>query len=143
MESDRRQGERPMVAQVGGTHYQSEYQHWDWVEDMGMGYLEGNATKYVSRWRKKNGIEDLKKALTYVEKLLVRWYMGRRNRGPGETHGEVYEQFHRWCEINEVKDKERDVCYTLAFWYSPGDLRHAHSVITALIKGEEKEACKT
>lgn len=59
------------VAQEGGDHYQAEYQHWDWVIDIGMGYLPGNATKYVSRWRKKNGIADLKKALTYIEKMMV------------------------------------------------------------------------
>jgi hypothetical protein len=59
------------VAQEGGDHYQAEYQHWDWVVDIGMGYLAGNATKYVSRWAKKNGIADLKKAMTYVDKMLA------------------------------------------------------------------------
>ena len=59
------------VAQEGGDHYQSVYQHWDWVSDIGMGYLPGNATKYVSRWRKKNGIADLKKAMTYIDKMMA------------------------------------------------------------------------
>lgn len=59
------------VAQEGGDHYQAEYQHWDWVTDIGMGYLPGNATKYVARWRKKNGLADLKKALTYIDKMLA------------------------------------------------------------------------
>lgn len=59
------------VAQEGGDHYQAEYQHWDWVTDIGMGYLPGNATKYVARWRKKNGEADLRKAMTYVDKMLA------------------------------------------------------------------------
>jgi hypothetical protein len=32
--------------------------------------LDGNAVKYLSRWRHKNGIEDLKKARHYIDKLL-------------------------------------------------------------------------
>lgn len=55
--------------QVGGQHYKTGYQHWDLVIITGMGYLEGCSTKYVSRWRKKNGMEDLKKALHYLNKL--------------------------------------------------------------------------
>jgi hypothetical protein len=57
--------------QHGGTHYKKmQYEHWDWVHDSGLGYHVGNATKYISRWRKKNGVEDLKKALHYVEKII-------------------------------------------------------------------------
>ena len=34
------------------------------------GYLVGNVTKYISRWKKKNGVEDLKKALFYLDQLI-------------------------------------------------------------------------
>lgn len=34
------------------------------------GYLVGNILKYVSRYPHKNGIEDLKKAQWYLNKLL-------------------------------------------------------------------------
>lgn len=30
-------------------------------------YCIGNVIKYVSRWRKKGGVEDLKKAAVYLE----------------------------------------------------------------------------
>ncbi|KRM73023.1 hypothetical protein FC34_GL000744 [Lacticaseibacillus brantae DSM 23927] len=33
------------------------------------GFLKGNIFKYISRYRKKNGVEDLHKAQWYVEKL--------------------------------------------------------------------------
>lgn len=55
--------------QIGGNHYKGGYEHWDFVLDTGQNYLQGCATKYISRWRKKNGLEDLKKAQHYVEKL--------------------------------------------------------------------------
>ena len=63
----------PNERQVGGTHYANEYQHWDWVEDCNMGYLEGNASKYITRHRfKGQAVEDLRKARHYVEKLRDR-----------------------------------------------------------------------
>ena len=34
------------------------------------GYLTGNVLKYVWRWKLKNGIEDLRKALWYLERLI-------------------------------------------------------------------------
>lgn len=57
--------------QVGGAHYGlTTVQHWDVVEQLGVGYLEGCATKYVLRHRTKGGITDIDKAIHYVEKLL-------------------------------------------------------------------------
>jgi len=57
--------------QVAGDHYkQFKYETWDVILDWGLGYLDGNAVKYLSRWRHKNGIEDLKKARHYIDKLI-------------------------------------------------------------------------
>lgn len=33
-------------------------------------FCEGNVIKYISRWRKKNGVEDLKKAKQYIDFLI-------------------------------------------------------------------------
>lgn len=30
----------------------------------------GNAIKYISRWKRKNGIEDLKKAVWYLNRVI-------------------------------------------------------------------------
>lgn len=64
-------GKDGYVAQEGGDHYQAEYQHWDWVIDCHIHYLPANCTKYISRWRKKNGVQDLRKAMTYLDKMIV------------------------------------------------------------------------
>ena len=58
--------------QIGGTHYRSKYQHWDYVCDTRMPYLLACATKYVSRWRDKNGVEDLRKSMHYLAKAEER-----------------------------------------------------------------------
>lgn len=56
--------------QVGGTHYQKAIQPWDYIIANDLGYLEGNIVKYVSRWRDKGGVQDLRKAAHYLQKLI-------------------------------------------------------------------------
>lgn len=63
--------------QVGGTHYRTEIQHWDYVLANGLGYFEGQITKYVTRWRKKNGLQDLEKARHFLDKLIEEVRAGR------------------------------------------------------------------
>jgi len=62
----------PNDMQIGGTHYRIKYQHWDYVCDVKMPYLLACATKYVSRWRDKNGVEDLRKSMHYLAKAEER-----------------------------------------------------------------------
>lgn len=35
-----------------------------------LGFAEGNVVKYVTRWKNKNGVEDLKKARQYIDFLI-------------------------------------------------------------------------
>lgn len=56
---------------VGPDHYKDKpMQPWDYITSNNLGYLEGNVIKYISRWRQKNGVEDLRKAKHYIEKLI-------------------------------------------------------------------------
>lgn len=63
--------------QVGGTHYAATYQHWDFVVDANLSYLEGQITKYLDRHAKKAGRQDLEKAGHYLEKLIEVVNQGR------------------------------------------------------------------
>jgi hypothetical protein len=57
--------------QVGGNHYAKQgIQTWDYIAANEIGYFEGNVIKYVSRWKQKGGIEDLRKAQHYLSKLI-------------------------------------------------------------------------
>ena len=57
--------------QHGGHHYKLKaIQPWDFIVANKIGFLEGNAIKYIVRWRDKGGIEDLKKAKHYIDKLI-------------------------------------------------------------------------
>jgi hypothetical protein len=57
--------------QIGGSHYKGRaIQPWDYIIANDIPFLEGNAIKYLTRWRDKGGIDDLKKARHYVDKLI-------------------------------------------------------------------------
>lgn len=73
--------------QVAGTHYKTTgIQHWDLIHDNDVGYLAGNATKYLCRFRRKGGAQDLQKALHYVEKMIEKHnnFAGRASGNVGE-----------------------------------------------------------
>lgn len=58
--------------QIGGSHYKDlEIQPIDYIMGNSLGYCEGNVVKYVSRWRDKGGIEDLRKAKQYIDFLIA------------------------------------------------------------------------
>lgn len=57
--------------QIGGDHYKKKVlQPWDVIIAWKMGYLDGNALKYLARFSDKGGVEDLKKARHYLDKLI-------------------------------------------------------------------------
>ncbi len=43
---------------------------WDFILSNNIPFIEGNIIKYAVRWRNKNGIEDLRKAQAYLNKLI-------------------------------------------------------------------------
>jgi len=56
--------------QIAGQHYRASMQTWDYILAHNLGFLEGNVIKYVTRYRKKDGIQDLLKAKHYLDKLI-------------------------------------------------------------------------
>lgn len=63
--------ESSLSKQVDGNHYKDQaIQPVEYIHANHIGYFEGNVIKYVTRWRKKNGLADLEKAKHYVELLI-------------------------------------------------------------------------
>lgn len=44
----------------------------DIIEAYNLGFCEGNVLKYLLRWRRKDGLQDLKKAAWYLNRLIER-----------------------------------------------------------------------
>lgn len=65
--------------QEGGSHYKGKgVQPWEIIKSNDMGFFDGNALKYLMRHRDKNGAEDIKKAIHYLEAILEFEYNVRR-----------------------------------------------------------------
>lgn len=61
---------RAIDKQVGGNHYKDfKVQPAEFCHINGIPYLEATAIKYLCRWRNKGGIQDLDKAIHFIELL--------------------------------------------------------------------------
>lgn len=120
--------------QVGGTHYAEggDCQHWDYVTLNRLGYLEGCATKYVSRWRKKHGRQDLEKALHYIEKLTELFLTGKI--GVPVLRAPLAVTPEQFAIANGLGVKELAVVRLLTGWRGQGDLRTAWEIVDSMIK---------
>jgi len=74
--------------QYGGGHYKDKpIQPWDYIVANELGYLEGNIVKYVSRWKDKGGVNDLRKARHYLDKLIEVTTNGSNTGSQGQGSG--------------------------------------------------------
>lgn len=57
--------------QVGGDHYKNRsIQPVEYIHANSLPFIEGTIVKYITRWRDKNGIQDLEKIKHYVDLLI-------------------------------------------------------------------------
>ena len=57
--------------QYGGNHYKTMLiQPGIFIRENKLGWYEGNAIKYVCRYKDKGGIGDIEKAIHYLEMIL-------------------------------------------------------------------------
>lgn len=60
-----------LTTQVGGSHYKDmKIQPIEYIFANNLGFAEGCILKYISRWRSKGGVDDLRKAKHYIEMLI-------------------------------------------------------------------------
>jgi hypothetical protein len=68
-----REGKAIREKQVGGSHYNKhKIQPLDVIDEYNLNYYEGNIIKYILRYRDKNGVQDLEKAMHYLEMLIIK-----------------------------------------------------------------------
>ena len=118
--------------QVGGNHYDSVYKHWDLCVNINAGYLEGQETKYLARFRKAGKpLQDLGKSKHYVEKLLessqIVSTVGRRPR-----HW-VQQETGLFCRANDIVGRHRHLFFVILNWNTKADLIIAGGIIQEFI----------
>ena len=90
-------GEVVWDKQVGGSHYQNfTIQPAEFVNKNKLLFAEGNAIKYICRHSTKGGVEDIHKAIHYLEMILDRDYQDTQPKEESWTDG-----FKRWRKENE------------------------------------------
>jgi hypothetical protein len=120
-----------MLKQIGGEHYGgNEFQHWDMVIECGTDYLAGVASKYLRRWRTKGGIQDVQKAIQYVDKLI--------EAGVEPTGSSVVadENIIRYVSMNELSTREAQASRLLFGWRTIDDLLEARAIMVEIIQAE-------
>jgi hypothetical protein len=119
--------------QVGGTHYQAEIQHWDFAAANQLDYFQGVITKYVARWRKKGGVEDLFKSLHYLEKY-VEVHLGFTPVAPSSSRTTVV-TVSQFGDSVGLTHQERMIVALITGWKTQSglsDLKRAGYLITQL-----------
>lgn len=119
--------------QVGGQHYKKEVEHWDWVEAQGMGYLEAAATKYITRYREKDGRVGLEKAVHYIDKLIEYSMLNERKNRVTKLDKDLT---NRFFISNGLGGPTMLVCWILLTWENSDDLNEARTILKGIIKVE-------
>ena len=61
--------------QIGGSHYKDmAIQPADFINKIKLLFAEGNAIKYICRHQSKGKLQDIKKAMHYLEMIFERDY---------------------------------------------------------------------
>ena len=132
MGQDDARGVDPNSIQIDGSHYQTEYQVWDFVENNGLGGLEMCIIKYVCRWRDKgNGFVDLQKAIHYVDKLIdLSWDRFRVAKGVASARDIEY-----FCHVQKLQAAEETVVTLISQWDCHDDLIACRKTIQGMLDG--------
>jgi hypothetical protein len=60
-----------LETQVGGAHYpKGSIQPIEYIHANNLDFIQGCVVKYITRFREKNGLEDLKKIKHYIDLLI-------------------------------------------------------------------------
>lgn len=94
--------------QVAGEHYKAKYQHWDWVVQTQLPYLPAQVSKYLTRWKKKNGLQDLEKAKHFLDKFIEE-ESARKSLALDNTE--------KFTADNEVGAVERTIIHNLMIYH--------------------------
>ena len=117
---------KEICKQVGGSHYQSDYQPLDLILKYNLNFIQGSVIKYVTRHRRKNKEEDLLKALSLCETGLK---FDKYNFFYLDVRNEVYD----YCKKNELNSYLYE---NLVIYILKKDYQYAIDNIKAIIKTE-------
>lgn len=105
--------------QVGGNHYKkARFQPWDW-DKYGVGGHEWTAIKYITRYKLKEGKQDLEKAIHYIEKLAFEYSNnGRQNGSRRRPITELRQVMDDYVSQNELSRLQESAIWNIINWHN-------------------------
>lgn len=86
----------PLNSQVGGSHYKKyKIQPIEYAMANDLNYCQANSIKYITRYRDKNGKEDLLKAIHNIEILIKLEYGDDKKAPPNGQERTAQSELHR------------------------------------------------
>lgn len=129
--------------QIGGTHYTDlPHQPLDLIAGLDLDFFQGNVVKYLTRYKFKGGINDLKKAADYCRKAHAYLYY-RQLTDDYRTRATYGVEAH--CEANGLPDKVAEAMLKAILY----QWREAAKLIDELVAGsiiesiEEERRCNS
>lgn len=91
--------------EVGGTHYeQLKVQPIELIMKCSLTFTQGNMLKYISRYKNKNGAEDIRKCIHYAQ-LATRY----GDTGPTKPIAQAY----MYCRANNLTARQKNVIVSI------------------------------
>ena len=94
-----------ITKEVGGTHYELlKVQPIELIMKCDLTFTQGNMLKYISRYKNKNGAEDIKKCIHYAQ--LATRYGDRKGTKP-------LAQAYMYCKANNLTTKQKNIIVSI------------------------------
>ena len=124
--------------QIGGTHYKGfKVQPLVFIVTNNIPFTEGNLIKYTLRYQDKNGLEDINKAIDYIDKRLA--FPDYPKQAHSRTWAKLPAKVIEWYE-NEGQTfegrlpKQWEVVRLVCLWLETRGREHLHEARAILKK---------
>lgn len=91
-----------LQSQVGGSHYKNlQMQPIEFIIKAKLSFIQGNIVKYISRYKDKNGIEDIEKCIHYAELAIA-----LNDEGPEHR---MLNLAYSYCKVNNFTKSQTNI----------------------------------
>jgi len=91
--------------QIGGSHYRNKgIQPIELIVALNLNFIEGNIVKYITRYKEKNGVQDIMKCIHYsqlaIELKCIRYNIDVHNN---------YALINKYCDMNKLSNVQNSI----------------------------------
>lgn len=91
--------------EVGGAHYEAlKVQPIELIVKCNLTFIQGNMLKYISRYKAKNGAQDIRKCIHYAQ-LAAKY----NDKGPVKPVAQAY----LYCKANNFTTKQKNIIMSI------------------------------